>query len=309
MNRFDLARGIRYLVTRQPFLYRLRYALITELGGVDFSGSPEPAGDAASGIPREYLATVARLELAGDGDFDDARTIAFDLSRGHRRGPGIGRASVEALERIYSGRAHGVCSDYTQVFLGLCRAAGVAAREWGLCSRFDQHGIGHAVAEIYSPSRGRWIFLDPLFSIYAVGTDDVPLAVVDMIDLATAGRAERIAIRLIDPEGKPGAKRDAYVARYFDPGHAFFLLSRNEVFAQDPFLAWVRAVPPPVVHLAMILAGRYQRFQVYTNAHNQGAMAERMAALRAWFRRILILLAIFFILGTIVGVSIWTPTP
>ena len=277
---------LRFLLRRHPLLYRFRYALITRLGDRCFDAVP-PAAGTITRPPDEYHAAVRRLDLTGDDGFDDARKIAFDLSRGHRRGPGLGLTSTEALEHIYSGRRGGVCSDYTQVFLGLCLAGGVRAREWGLCASFERSTLGHTLAEVYCHRHEKWAFLDPLYSIYATRPgDDVPLSVTEMVDLVCAGRADDVAIHLIDPDGKPGAKRDHYVDRYFQPDHAFFLLVENDVFGQDAFLKWVGVLPPSIVHLAMIVAGRYQKYRVYANATNRTDMSARIDRLRAWRRRL-----------------------
>ena len=278
---------LRFLVRRHPLLYRFRYALITRLGD-GFDDEP-PASDQAAGAPPAYADVVERLDLEGANRFDDAKRIAFDVSRGHLRGSGLGLTSVATLERIYGGQRVGVCSDYTQVFLGLCQTAGIAAREWGLCSSFEHSALGHVVAEVYCDRADKWIFLDPLYSLYAMRAgEDVPLSVTEIVDLVCAGRAGEIATRLIDPDGKPGAKRDSYVDRYFQPHHAFFLLINNDVFGQDRFLRWVGVLPPAAVHMAMIVAGSYQQYRVYTNATNREEMAARVGRLKGWLRRVTI---------------------
>lgn len=290
MAGLELARRLGYLLKRHPFWYRFRYALITELAGVEF-GAP-PIGDVAKDrVPGELTAIVSRLDLSGD-EFDDARRIAFDLSHGHHRGPGLGTSTVKTLTHIYGGKRGGVCSDYTQVFLGLCRAAGIAAREWGLCARFESHVLGHALAEIFSGRHGKWVFIDPLFSVWASRRGaSAPLAVTEMVDLVSAGRPADIVIELIDAEGKPGEKRNTYVERYFNPDHAFFLLTNNDVFKQDTYLRWAKLVPLPIVHAVMLLSGDYQRFHVYVNAHNKDAMARRIEELNSWLRSVSVALA------------------
>lgn len=303
MGSLDLARRLRYLLKRHPFFYRFRYALITELDGVDFEAAPPDGRESQTNVPREFSDAVSRMDLAGDDGFDDAKQIAFDLSRGHRRGPGLGARSVKTLQQIYAGAVGGVCSDYTQVFLGLCRAAGVAAREWGLCAAFESHVLGHAFAEVYSRRHGKWIFLDPFYSVYAVRRDgSSPLAVTEIVDLVSAGAAGEVAIEIIDDEGKPGVKRDNYLQRYFNPGHAFFLLTHNDVFRQDPFLRWTGIVPLPILHMVMLLSGNYQRFHVYTNGRNRDAMKGRIGELKSWLVRCVILPATILALFAIAAI-------
>ncbi len=288
-----LARKSKQLTRRLPVFYRIRYALITELGGRDFERRPAPRTETTrQDVPGAFSKIVSGLELADDGSFDDIRKIAFDLSYGHRRGPGLGYESVTTLKRIYSEKA-GVCSDYSQVFLGLCQAASITAREWGVCASFEGRGVGHTFAEVYLEQYGKWVFLDPLYSIYATHRgDSIPLAVTELVDLTTGGRADGIEIKIIEPDWPNQAKRHAYVDRYLKADHIFFLLSNNEVFKQDRFLRWSRAVPPPILHPIMILTGNYQRFHVYANSQNQELMARRVAELGRWrTRSVMILLA------------------
>lgn len=298
MGSLDLARRLRYLLKRHPFFYRFRYALITELGGVDFEAGPQDGRESQANVPREFSDAVSRMNLAGNDGFDDAKKIAFDLSHGHHRGPGLGGRSVKTLRHIYESRVGGVCSDYTQVFLGLCQAAGVAAREWGLCASFESHVLGHAFAEIYSERYAKWVFLDPFFSVYAVRRQDsCPLAVTEVIDLVAAGDSDGIVMEIIDAQGRPGKKRDAYLERYFNPDHAFFLLTNNDIFRQDFHLRWAVVVPLPVLHMVMLLSGDYQRFHVFTDTRNKDDMARRVNDLRSWkLRTVVVMLAILALL-------------
>ena len=282
---------VSFWIRRHPSSYRIRYALITRLGGDEFSAPPATSsgGSSTADIPPAFQEAVSRLDLDADPDFADARKLAFDLSRGHRRGPGLGTTSTSALRKIYSGARAGVCSDYTQVFLGLCRAAGVAVREWGMCASFSRSILGHSFAEVYSRKHAKWIFLDPMFSIYAVDAARGPLSVAEIVDLIGAGSRDSIETRVIDADGYPGERRRTYFDRYFNSDHAFFLLSNNDVFRQDRFLRWIHVVPLPLLHFLMILAGSYQRFHVYTNPQNVRLMTRRVEELRRWFRRSVIM--------------------
>ncbi len=287
MSRGDLSGGwrdrlaaLRNRLKRHPFLYRFRYALILRIGGDEIFRRPSPTS--RSDVPRSFAERVSGIDDDDAGSFATARRIAYDLSAGHRRGPGLGVDSVRALERVYAGGA-GVCSDYTQVFLGLMAAAGLTAREWGLCESFEGRGVGHAMTEVWAGEFDKWVFLDPFYSLYAVaGGDGVPLSVTEIVDLATADRTEEIRLRDVDPEGSAGERRQRYVERYFEGRRHFFLLVGNDVFRQDRFLRHVGRVPIPLLHFAMILRGTYQRFHLYTNARNRRRTLRRVAALRQW---------------------------
>jgi hypothetical protein len=249
----------RYLLKRHPVLYQVRYALILRLGGRGFDR--EPGAVRRRGVPEVFTARVSGITRE-DGTWDAARRISYALSRGHPRGPGMGVDSVRALAGIEAGGA-GVCSDYSQVFLGLCRAAGVPAREWGLCEGFDGEGVGHTMAEVWANELGRWVFLDPFYSLYVVAEDGECLSMTELVDRTAAGNVEGLRLRDIDPDGAAGERRQRYLERYFQGGRHFFLLTGNDVFRQDPFLRHAGWLPTPALHLLMICCGAYPRFQLY----------------------------------------------
>ena len=316
MNRPGWLDGLRHLARRHPFLYRLRYALIVRFDGYDVRARPGSSSRALdTTAPKAFHDVVKRLGLGDGGDhrigdargmsFDDVRRLAFDLSHGHPRGPGLGVTSTEALQAIYCSPERGgagVCSDYTQVFLGLCRAAGIPCREWGLTEAFDRRGVGHALTEVFvdvheakdraaedleMAAPGRWVLLDPYLSVYATRRgDDAPLSMAEAIDLTTAGRRDEIEVRAIDDGAASLERRTGYVARYFVPQHRFFVLSNNRVFRQDDWIGRLGFLPLPLVHGAMLVCGVYQRFHLYTNDRNRAQMAAEAARLRR-FRRAL----------------------
>src|SRR5580765_6732411 len=125
-----MADAIRY------FPLRLRYALIARIGSARIFGEwPRRRVFRPRRVPPLFQRVVRRLDLAGADTLETAKRIAVYLSRGHPRGRCLSTHLTAALEAI---RHHcgGCCSDYAQVFVGLCAAAGVAAREWGLCDGF-----------------------------------------------------------------------------------------------------------------------------------------------------------------------------
>lgn len=268
---------LRYRLKRHPLLYQVRYALILRLGGKEVFRPPGPVG--RSRVPKIFAERVRDVD-AEEGSFAAARRIAYTLSSGHPRGPGMGVDSVRALLAIEAG-GRGVCSDYTQVFLGLCAAAGVAAREWGICESFLGSGVGHTVTEVYDTETERWVCLDPFFSLYPASREDGrPLSVVELAELAAAGETGGVRLVDIDPDGAAGDRRQRWIERYLQPGHHFFLLVGNDVFRQDRFLRLVGKVPIPVVHLLMLLSGSYPRFHLYAPSGSRERTVKEVHRLR-----------------------------
>jgi hypothetical protein len=278
---------IRYLLRRHPFLYRVRFALITKFprSAVFTNESSEEQVD-QSKVPQEFQNVIERLEFSSDRTFQSAKKIAFDLCRGHRRGKGLGCDSVSALGSIYSGTG-GCCSDYSQVYLGLCLAAGIKVREWGMNFDFDvsSKSLGHAFNEVHSTEFAKWVFIDSYRSLYATDLQtDQPLGVTEMIDLVTSGMSDQIEFHYID-EDRKSQKSPQYQDVYLNPTNIFFLISNNHVFHQDNFLRWSRVLPLPFLHGLMFVSGNYQQYFVYTNRHNRELMKDKFRFLQQSFYR------------------------
>lgn len=70
---------------------------------------------------------------------------------------GVTSAFTTAGDAFAQGR--GVCQDYAQIFITLCRASGIAARY--VAGMIFGEGATHAWAEVYDPARQMWLGLDP----------------------------------------------------------------------------------------------------------------------------------------------------
>ena len=270
------------LLNRHPLLYRLRFALITSMEDKEIFNRKDLWPDHATpNIPAVFIKKVHSLKLDKSDHFESAKAIAFDLSRGHKRGHGIGRDSSTALDLIYTGRA-GVCSDYSQVFLGLCYAAGILAREWGVTEDLvvKHDTLGHSFNEVYSPCLGKWVFIDPSRSIYATNrATGAPLGATELIDFTTSGTDSQVLFHYIDRarEGKESCPNNDV---YLNFNNIFFLITNNNIFEQDRFLSWADFFPLPLLHAIMILCGKYQRFIIYTNRDNESIMVRKFRLLR-----------------------------
>ncbi len=281
-----LLKKVRRLLNRHPFLYRTRFALITDVASSkeSFDCPSILPRHIASCVPSTFSKKIRSLKLDPTDSFESAKEIAFDLSNGHKRGKGLGRDSPTVLDLIYNGDA-GVCSDYSQVYLGLCTAAGIPAREWGVTEDLlpEKHTLGHAFNEIYSNRLRKWIFIDAYRSLYATDkTTGLPLSVTEIIDFTTAAVDYRIKFHYIDSSQR-GLESYPHECIYLNPRNVYFLLINNRIFEQDKFLARTSFLPLPASHILMFLAGKYQKYMIYTNHHNEKLMAHKLQALRESF--------------------------
>jgi hypothetical protein len=181
-----------------------------------------------------------------------------------------------ALHAINRGRG-GSCSDWAQVYGGLCAAAGIPVREWGLCDSFTAMRVGHAFNEIFSAEYGKWVMVDPFVSMYAT-LDGTPLGVTELVDYLEAGRGDDIEFHAIDETRR--ARVAELVALYFKKcGHLFFLTHYN-VFEQDRIVRAFGWLPTSLLHSLLLVAGRYQRFWLYTNPVNRSQVEQAVGAVK-----------------------------
>lgn len=148
----------------------------------------ERSGGSISGIPfrsvtlprKETLSpeTVAyfRHELAGIYDSratpaqkaDAIRRWLFDRS-GNRSGPGLTtRDPREAYQLMIQGEGV-LCGNLADIYVGLCRAAGLEARTVSMSLMVRNHKFGadtHVGAEVWLPEYEGWVYQDPTFNCF-----------------------------------------------------------------------------------------------------------------------------------------------
>jgi hypothetical protein len=217
-------------------------------------------------VPDVFQQTITRFDLIGTDTLDTARRIARHLSRGHPRGRCLSTHLTAALRSI---RRHygGCCSDYAQVFVALCTAAGVPAREWGLCDGFTTMNFGHAFNEVFSTEHQKWVLVDSFLSVYATA-QGTPLGVTELVDRVASGQIEDIRFHWIDETQQP--KATPWVTQYYlGPRNLFFLTGNYNVFEEDQMLRAFGWLPTSLVHSVLLFLGRYHRFWLYTNEMNR----------------------------------------
>lgn len=249
------------------FPLRLRYALIAHVGSSrTFSEWPRRNVFRPQRVPDLYRRALDRLDIAGTDALETAKRIARYLSFGHPRGRCLSTHLTAALRAI---RRHcgGCCSDYAQVYGGLCAAIGLPSREWGLCDSFTTMRVGHCFNEVFSVEHRKWVLIDPFLALYATARG-TPLGVTEIVDTVAAGRADDLEFHLLDDAQQATAA--SLVPYYYLSGqNLFFLTGQYNVFDEDRVLRAFSWLPTPLLHSAMLLLGRYHQFWLYTNAANR----------------------------------------
>lgn len=136
----------------------------------------KPSGKIESNHP-DITAKAAQLTADASGELAKIKQIAafinshmtYNLNSPHKN-----QGAISALRN-----GEGVCEDYAALFVALCRASGIPARQvngfadpkltgssWKSRSQtVSLQGFRHAWAEIYLQNMG-WVAVDPTFNIY-----------------------------------------------------------------------------------------------------------------------------------------------
>lgn len=90
-------------------------------------------------------------------DIDRVKAIVLSFSRGGGSRPIYRMPLLKKIAETQ--RGNGFCSDHVEIFLALAQVNGLTARE-------VQNEV-HGFADFFSPSKRKWIFVDPLYAILA----------------------------------------------------------------------------------------------------------------------------------------------
>jgi hypothetical protein len=115
------------------------------------------------GLEKTRLGVLLAGRIPGEGDLDVAQAVMDFVARSLRYSgynQKIGRMGAFTALQI----GHGKCSEFSDLFVALCRAKGVPARVWGgylLGPVREGNTPKHSWAEVYTKKYG-WVPFDPL---------------------------------------------------------------------------------------------------------------------------------------------------
>lgn len=246
-------RELTHAAFHHPIWYRARYGLFARRREeADFFATPElyDRTDPAR-VPAVFADFVGGVE--GRGSFERACEIARRLRQGRRAGGALGRDAIGALRGIVE-EERGVCSDYAQVFVGLCAAASIPCREWGVSLDGMRGGSGHSFCEVWHDEFARWVIVDPLLLLSWQRVEDgAPVGVVEL----TAG-ASVCAASL----GEPDFATPVIELYYRDPKGVYFLLTNNDVFVGQTIERRLDRLPVPLRQGILAALGYHPRYVV-----------------------------------------------
>ena len=264
---------------RPPFENtRMRNSLVARLGTPqDFEWTPAhlPQGfilDTGT-IPAPFVQAAQKAHAASrpeDPSWSTALALGRHLASGPGRGSGIKKSTLAAY-RIIMARKAGYCADFTQVFNGLSRAAGLAVREWGMS--FDGFGgNGHAFNEIYDSTLGKWVFIDSYMSFYVEDpVTNIPLSAMEFRERLRNGR-DTDQLRIVPIDRKRFAFRSAAqaIAYYGKGADQMYLWFGNNVFSYDqqPLVAFLGRYSRALEQATAIILGVHPSMMIIPSRTN-----------------------------------------
>lgn len=193
--------------------------------------------------------------------------IAEHFNDFFKRGPGLGYSSKDSYITMRYKRG-GVCSDYAQVFINFCIINDIKVREWGVKGDPEKTGGGHSFNEFYSEELKKWILIDIHNGVFIKNKSSLELlSVTQLVDYMSGFNAENLEFEVMVDDRK-GSDLDFLSKYFFDPKNVFFLITNYRVKKMDSILRFQKHLPLIVMHMILIVLGRYFNYRFYVNGNN-----------------------------------------
>lgn len=257
-----MGKTLNWYLRRHPLLYKIRYQLVSKTVSLEtIENFCYNDLNPKNNIPPLFF-EINHLIFSGEtknlSDFEKAEKIAIWLKKNVKGGPGLGKSSAVALQKMINGEG-GVCSDFSQIYSNFCVINDIKVKEWGLKNLSQDSSVsgGHSFNEIYCKELQKWVMIDVAKSIiFYNGTKDAPLSTLEFIDFKKQEKEINIA--------------SIYENGNFDNRNInnIFLTSKSLPFVitnynnkiYDYFLEKLDVFPEPIIHGILILIGKSYAF-------------------------------------------------
>ncbi|CAM3368017.1 hypothetical protein FLLO111716_06605 [Flavobacterium longum] len=252
-----IRKKIKWLLTRHPLLYYIRFVLICR----NYRGKIEDLPTFNDINKKEEVAPIYRetnaqipFEPNMDG-FEKTLLICDWLRHRIKGGRGLGLASDESLRLMLDGKG-GICSDYSQMLNVFCLLNDIRVREWGTVEKFYNAMHGHNYNEVWSEKRQQWIAIDFQKNLwFHKANEKKPLSVIELFTYLREGNAVCYEYfsdwRCIDMYK---------IGKTYSGNSIPFLITRYNNKVYDQYLNKYKKLPPFVVNAMMILLGKNYQF-------------------------------------------------
>ncbi|MBF2708761.1 transglutaminase domain-containing protein [Flavobacterium soyangense] len=258
-----MSKTLNWYLRRHPLLYKIRYKLVSKNSSLasiekfcynDLNNKTD--------IPSNFFETNnlifanSRKDL---NDFEKATTIAIWLKDNIKGGPGLGKSSSKALQKMIQGEG-GVCSDFSQIYSNFCVINDIKVKEWGMKSLSKDSAVsgGHSFNEVYCEEFQKWIMIDIAKSIFFYHTNkDIPLSTLEYIQLKK--EKKDIIITAIRANNEIDHQ---YIENIFLISNSLpFIITNYNNKTYDYFLEKLGFFPESIIHGILILIGKGYAFE------------------------------------------------
>jgi hypothetical protein len=258
-----MGKSLNWYLRRHPILYKIRYRLVSKTTSLEaIENFCYNDLNLKTNIPSLFF-EINRLIFKGASkdltDFEKATTIAIWLKKNIKGGPGLGKSSSTALQKMINGEG-GVCSDFSQIYSNFCVINDIKVKEWGLKNLSNDSTVsgGHSFNEVYCRELQKWVMLDVAKSILFYGANKgVPLSTLEYIDLKKEKKEINIVcIHSIGNFDDSNAKNIFLVSNSLP-----FLITNYDNQTYDYFLEKLDSFPVSIIHGLLILIGKSYTFE------------------------------------------------
>jgi hypothetical protein len=258
-----MSKTLNWYLRRHPLLYKIRFRLVSKTASLDSIERfcYNDLNHKTSIHPLFYR--INNLIFAGSGknssDFEKAVKIAIWLKNNIKGGPGLGKSSAAALQKMIEGKG-GVCSDFSQIYSNFCVINDIKVREWGIKNLSNDPNVsgGHSFNEVYCKELQKWVMIDVGKSIFFNNaTNNALLSTLDYIQLKK--EAKKLTIVTINKNGSADNHKGENI--FLDPNSLPFLITNYNNKTYDYFLDKLDFLPESITHGLMILIGKSYSFE------------------------------------------------
>ncbi|HSN48415.1 MAG TPA: hypothetical protein VLR29_06605, partial [Flavobacterium sp.] len=192
-------------------------------------------------------------------DFEKAVKIAVWLKEKVKGGPGLGKSSARALQKMINCEG-GVCSDFSQIYSNFCVINDIKVKEWGMKSLSEDSTLsgGHSFNEAYCKELQKWVMIDVAKSILLYnGDEDIPLSTLEYIQLKK--EKKEIKIAAISTNGAFDKKNADNI--FLVSNSLPFIITNYDNKTYDYFLEKFEYFPESIIHGLLIVIGKSYSFE------------------------------------------------
>lgn len=258
-----MSKNLSWYLRRHPLLYKIRFALVSKNSSLaSIKNYCYNDINNKSSIPPLFF-KVNKIIFSDSNenrsDFEKAKTIAIWLKKNIKGGPGLGKSSAAALQKMINGEG-GVCSDFSQIYSNFCVINDIKVKEWGMKSLSKDSTIsgGHSFNEVYCPEFKKWIMIDVGKSIlFYCEKNTVPLSTNEYMKF----KKEKKEIHIVAIGANHYVEHQHLKNIFLISNSLPFLITNYNNKTCDYFLDKLGIFPESIIHGIIILMGKGYTFE------------------------------------------------